>query len=152
MMLLLLPRSAHGHAVRLKIPHPLRTARVPKIILPFGCCNLKTTLSPRHHLQDLPSLQPRPPPVIRPCSPGDVDLHLSCPLPPHLCRRSGPQSCIGNISSLSEPSLSRLHRLNWRCRCLPCLFHAPLHPSHHDHSLICRRVRESLTNPSTCPT
>ena len=68
--LLLLSRSAHGHAVRLKIPHPLRTARVPKIILPFGCCNLKTTLSPRHHLQDLPSLQPRPPPVIRPCPPA----------------------------------------------------------------------------------
>ena len=31
--LLLLSRSAHGHAVRLKIPHPLRTARVPTIVL-----------------------------------------------------------------------------------------------------------------------
>ena len=39
--LLLLSRSAHGHAVRLKIPHPLRTARVPTIVLPsrgFSCC------------------------------------------------------------------------------------------------------------------
>ena len=38
---LLLSRSAHGHAVRLKIPLPLRTARVPTIILPswgFSCC------------------------------------------------------------------------------------------------------------------
>ena len=39
--LLLLSRSAHGHAVRLKVPHPLRTARVPTIVLPsrgFSCC------------------------------------------------------------------------------------------------------------------
>ena len=39
--LLLLSRSAHSNAVRLKIPHPLRTARVPTIILPsrgFNCC------------------------------------------------------------------------------------------------------------------
>ena len=39
-LLLLLPmllsRSAHGHAVRLKTPLPLRTARVPMIILPSG--------------------------------------------------------------------------------------------------------------------
>ena len=38
---LLLSRSAHGHAVRLEIPHPLRTARVPTIVLPwrgFSCC------------------------------------------------------------------------------------------------------------------
>ena len=34
--LLLLSRSAHGHAVRLKTPLPLRTARVPMIILPSG--------------------------------------------------------------------------------------------------------------------
>ena len=32
--LLLLSRSAHSHAVRLKISHPLRTARVPTIKLP----------------------------------------------------------------------------------------------------------------------
>ena len=45
LQLLLLPLlllwSAHGHAVRLKIPLPLRTARVPTIILPsrgFSCC------------------------------------------------------------------------------------------------------------------
>ena len=31
MKLLLLSRSAHSHAVRLKIPHLLRTARVPTI-------------------------------------------------------------------------------------------------------------------------
>ena len=39
--LLLLPQSAHGHAGRLKIPHSLRTARVPKIVPPsrgFSCC------------------------------------------------------------------------------------------------------------------
>ena len=39
--LLLLSRSAHSNAVRLKIPHPLRTARVPTIELPsrgFSCC------------------------------------------------------------------------------------------------------------------
>ena len=39
--LLLLSWSAHSHAVRLKIPHPLRTARVPTIELPsrgFSCC------------------------------------------------------------------------------------------------------------------
>ena len=38
---LLLSRSAHGHAGPLKIPLPLRTARVPAIILPsrgFSCC------------------------------------------------------------------------------------------------------------------
>ena len=38
---LLLSQSAHGHAVRLKIPLSLRTARVPTIILPsrgFSCC------------------------------------------------------------------------------------------------------------------
>ena len=38
---LLLSRSAHSHAVRLEIPHPLRTARVPTIELPsrgFSCC------------------------------------------------------------------------------------------------------------------
>ena len=38
---LLLSRSAHGHAVRLKISLPLRTARVPTIMLPsrgFSCC------------------------------------------------------------------------------------------------------------------
>ena len=38
---LLLSRSAHGHAVRPKIPLPLRTASVPTIILPswgFSCC------------------------------------------------------------------------------------------------------------------
>ena len=40
-LLQLLSRSAQGHAVRLKIPLPLRTARVPTIILPsrgFSCC------------------------------------------------------------------------------------------------------------------
>ena len=39
--LLLLSRSAHSNAVRLKIPHPLRTARVPTIKLSsrgFICC------------------------------------------------------------------------------------------------------------------
>ena len=39
--LLLLSRSAHSNAVRLKIPHPLRTARVPAIELSsrgFSCC------------------------------------------------------------------------------------------------------------------
>ena len=38
---LLLPRSAHGHSVRLKVPLPQRTARVLTIILPsrdFSCC------------------------------------------------------------------------------------------------------------------
>ena len=38
---LLLSRSAHGHAVRLKIPVLLRTARLPTIMLPsrgFSCC------------------------------------------------------------------------------------------------------------------
>ena len=37
---LLLSRSAHGHAVRLKMPHLLRTLRVPKIVPPsrgFSC-------------------------------------------------------------------------------------------------------------------
>ena len=43
LLLKLLPLSwsAHSHAVRLKIPHPLRTARVPTIELPsrgFSCC------------------------------------------------------------------------------------------------------------------
>ena len=41
LMLLVLSRNAHGHAVRLKIPVPLRTARVPTILLPtrgFSCC------------------------------------------------------------------------------------------------------------------
>ena len=41
LLLLLLLRSAHGHAARLKIPLPLRTVRVPTIILPsrgFSCC------------------------------------------------------------------------------------------------------------------
>ena len=110
LMMLLLPRSAHGHAVRLKIPHPLRTARVPTIILPsrgFGGCTLKTTSSPRHHLRDLPSLQARPPPVIRPCPPAmrtctsrvfshhTLRIALRCN-----CRCNGPQPCVGNISSL----------------------------------------------------
>ena len=39
--LLLLSWSAHGHATRLIIPHPLRSARVPTIELPsrgFSCC------------------------------------------------------------------------------------------------------------------
>ena len=39
--LLLLSRSAHSPAVRFKIPHPLRTARVPTIELSsrgFSCC------------------------------------------------------------------------------------------------------------------
>ena len=39
--LLLLSRNAHSHAVRLKIPHPRRTARVPTVVLPsrgFSCC------------------------------------------------------------------------------------------------------------------
>ena len=39
--LLLLSRSARSHAVRLKIPRTLRSARVPKIVLPsrgFSCC------------------------------------------------------------------------------------------------------------------
>ena len=40
--LLLLSRSAHGHAARLKIAHPLRTARVPTIEPPSRgfsrCC------------------------------------------------------------------------------------------------------------------
>ena len=39
--LLLLSRSAHGHAVRLKIPHPQHKANVPTIELPsrgFSCC------------------------------------------------------------------------------------------------------------------
>ena len=65
---LLLSRSAHGHAVRLEIPHPLRTARVPTIVLPsrcFGCCTPKTTSSPRHHLRDFPPSQARPPAVMR---------------------------------------------------------------------------------------
>ena len=40
-LLLLLSRSAHSHVLRLKIPRPLRTARVPTIELPsrvFTCC------------------------------------------------------------------------------------------------------------------
>ena len=39
--LLLLSRSAHGHAAQLMIPHPLRTVRVPTIELSsrgFSCC------------------------------------------------------------------------------------------------------------------
>ena len=39
--LLLLSRRAHDHAARLKILHPLRTARVPTIVLlsrGFSCC------------------------------------------------------------------------------------------------------------------
>ena len=38
---LILSLSAHSHAVRLEIPHPLPTARVPTIELPsrgFSCC------------------------------------------------------------------------------------------------------------------
>ena len=40
--LLLLSRSAHGHAVRLKILHPLHTARVPTIVIlsrGVSCCS-----------------------------------------------------------------------------------------------------------------
>ena len=46
---------------------PLRTARVPTIVLPsrdFSCCTPKTTSSPRHHLWDPPPSQARPPSVI----------------------------------------------------------------------------------------
>ena len=60
--LLLLSWSAHSHAVRLKEPLPLHTARVPTITLPsrgFGCCTPKTTSSPRHHLRDPPPPQVR---------------------------------------------------------------------------------------------
>ena len=41
LMQLLLSRRAHGHVVRLKIPLPLRTARMTTIIFPsrgFSCC------------------------------------------------------------------------------------------------------------------
>ena len=51
LMLLLLSRSAHGHAVRLNPPLPLRTARVPTIILPsrgFSCC-CTSQLPQGHH-------------------------------------------------------------------------------------------------------
>ena len=58
--LLLLSRSAHGHAVRLKILHPLRTERVPTFVFlsrGFSCC---CTSQPP---QVLPSLRaPTPPP------------------------------------------------------------------------------------------
>ena len=54
--LLLLSRRAHGHAARLKIPHPLRTARVPTIVLLSrgSCC---CTQPPQGHYP--PCLQPR---------------------------------------------------------------------------------------------
>ena len=154
LMLLLLSRSAHGHAVRLKIPFPLCTVRVPTTILPsrgFGCCTPKTTSSPRHHFRDIPPSQARPPPVTRPCPPAMrtycspvLSLHTFHRTFRYNCFCSGPQPFSGSISS-SNPSLSLLHRLNWRCRCLPCLFHAPFHPSPRSHSLLCRRAQAILT-------
>ena len=122
----------------------------------FGCCTPKTTSFPRHHLRDPPPSQVRLPPVIRPCPPAKrtycsrvLSLHtfrraLRCN-----CRCSGPQPCTGSTSS-SDPPLSRLHHLNWRCRCLPYLFHEPFHPSHRNHCLLCRRAQASLTSLSTC--
>ena len=150
--LLLLSWSAHSHAVRLKDPLPLHTARVPTITLPsrgFGCCTPKTTSSPRHHLWDPPPSQTRPPPAIRPCPPAmraccsrifshhTLRRALRCN-----CRRSGLQLCIVNTSS--KRSLFRLHRLT--CRCLACLFltcldpHAPFRPSHRNHFPLYRRA------------
>ena len=76
-------------------------------------------------------------------------LHTFCRALRCSCRCSGPQPCTGDISSW-DPPISRLRRLNWRCRCLPCLFHAPFHPSHRNHCLLCRRSQAILTSLSTC--
>ena len=155
------------NAVRLKNPLPLRTAMVPTIILPsrgFRCCTPKTTSSPRHHLRDVStasspgsstiastaSVGDSPcPPAIRTCCSRALSHHtfrraLRCN-----CRCGGPQPCIGSISS-TEPSLSPLHRLNRRCRCLSCLFHALFRLSHRNHSLLCRRSQAIWTSLSTC--
>ena len=145
--------------MRLNPPLPLRTTRVPTIMLPsggFGCCTPKTAPSLRHHLRDLLPSQVRLPPVIRlyPLAKRTYFSHvlslytfrraLRCN-----CRCSGPQPFPGSISSSDTP-LSWLHRLDWRCRCLPCLFHAPFHPFHRNHCLLCRQAQAILTSFSTC--
>ena len=128
----------------------------------FGCCTPKITSSPRHHLRDPPPLQTRPPPVICPCPPA---LRTCCSrvLSHHTVRRalrcngrcSVPHRCIGNISS--KPSISRLHYVNWRCRCLPHLFqtfldpHAPFCPSHRNRSPIYRRGPSDFHEPFYLP-
>ena len=134
------------NAVRLLKTLSLRTARVPSITLPsrgFGCCTPRTTSSPRHHLREPPPSQVRLPPLIRPCPPAKrtyfsrvLSLHTFRKALWYNCRFSGPQPCTGSISP-TERSLSRIHRLNWRRRCLPCLFRAPFHPSHRTHTLLC---------------
>ena len=143
------------NAVRLKNPLPPRTGREPTITLPsrgFGCCTPKTTPSPRHHLWDPPPSQLRLPPVIRPCPPAKrtycsrvFSLHTFCRAFWCNCHCSGPQPCTGSISSV-DSSLFRLHRFNWRCRCLPCPFHRPFHPSHRNHSFLCLRAQAVLTS------
>ena len=93
--LLLLSRSAHGHAVRLKIPHPLPMARAPTIKLPsrgFGCCTHETTSPPRHYLRDPPPSQARPPSVIHPCPPVML-TYCSRVLSHHIFRRALRRSC-----------------------------------------------------------
>ena len=120
--------SAHGPAARVKnLPsatHFEGAHDYTPIVGLFGCCTLKSTSSPRHHLRDSQPSQARPPPAI--CSPRSPAMRTCCSrvLSLHtfrialwcICRCSGPQLCTRNTSS--NPSLSGLHRLNCRCRYL----------------------------------
>ena len=140
--------SAHGYAARLRIPLPLRRRECPRLYS-LGRALAAVPLRRRrphgiisgipHHRKH--GLRRRSVHVRRRCALAALvsSHHTFCRALRCNCRCSGAQPCIGTTFT-SKPSLPRFHRLNWRCRYLPCLFqnfldpHAPFHPFHRKHS------------------